>query len=105
MPPSDLPDLRAVRAQHDRAHSRSTWRSGEYTAEEQRFVRAMDAYKRVNRRPYPHWTEVLAVVRALGYRLPEEEGPEVPGDGPCILPMRPRDGPGADVCTPGDGPG
>jgi hypothetical protein len=29
---------------------------------------AIDAYKRVNQRPYPTWTEVLEVIRKLGYR-------------------------------------
>ena len=31
-------------------------------------MRAMDQYKRDNRRPFPTWSEVLEVLRALGYR-------------------------------------
>lgn len=42
----------------------------DYTTEETEFLRAIDRYKVLNRRPYPSWREVLAVVRALGYRKP-----------------------------------
>lgn len=41
---------------------------GEMTSEQFLFVKAIDAYKRVNQRPYPSWTEVLEVMRKLGYR-------------------------------------
>jgi len=41
---------------------------GEMTAEQFLFIKAIDAYKRVNKRPYPTWTEVLEVIRKLGYR-------------------------------------
>ena len=41
---------------------------GEMTAEQFLFVKAIDAYKRVNQRPFPTWTEVLEVMRKLGYR-------------------------------------
>ena len=40
----------------------------DYTEEEIAFMRAMDQYKRDNRRPFPTWSEVLEVLRALGYR-------------------------------------
>src|SRR6516165_10277525 len=40
----------------------------DYTDEEIDFMKAMDQYKRANRRPFPTWSEVLEVVRALGYR-------------------------------------
>ncbi len=39
-----------------------------YTKEEILFLKAMDTYKRANRRPWPSWIEVLNVLRALGYR-------------------------------------
>ncbi len=32
------------------------------------FVMAIDEYKRKNTRPFPTWTEVLEVIKALGYR-------------------------------------
>lgn len=41
---------------------------GEMTAEQFLFLMAIDAYKRVNQKPYPTWTEVLEVIRKLGYR-------------------------------------
>ncbi len=41
---------------------------GEMTSEQFLFVMAIDAYKRVNNQPYPTWTEVLEVIRKLGYR-------------------------------------
>ena len=41
---------------------------GEMTPEQFLFVMAIDAYKRVNNQPYPTWTEVLEVIRKLGYR-------------------------------------
>ena len=31
-------------------------------------MKAMDQYKRENRRPFPTWSEVLEVLRAMGYR-------------------------------------
>src|SRR5438552_18510423 len=40
----------------------------EYTEDEIMFMKAMDQYKRDNRRPFPTWSEVLEVLRALGYR-------------------------------------
>ena len=45
---------------------------------------AIEAYKKVNRRLYPTWTEVLEVVGQLGYRKVEprqvrlDEVPEPP---------------------------
>lgn len=41
---------------------------GEMSSEQFLFVMAIDAYKRVNQTPYPTWTEVLEVIRKLGYR-------------------------------------
>ncbi len=41
---------------------------GEMTPEQFLFIQAMDVYKRVNNSPYPSWTEVLEVMRKLGYR-------------------------------------
>jgi hypothetical protein len=43
----------------------------DYTDEEIDFMKAMDQYKRANRRPFPTWSEVLEVLRALGYRKVE----------------------------------
>ena len=41
---------------------------GEMSSEQFLFVTAIDAFKRVNGRPFPTWTEVLEVIRKLGYR-------------------------------------
>jgi hypothetical protein len=39
----------------------------DYTADEIEFMRAMDDYKRRSGRQFPTWSEVLEVVRSLGY--------------------------------------
>ncbi len=41
---------------------------GEMTSEQMLFVQAIDAFKRVNGKTFPTWTDVLEVVRKLGYR-------------------------------------
>jgi hypothetical protein len=41
---------------------------GELTSEQFLFLRAIDDFKRVNQKTYPSWTDVLEVVRLLGYR-------------------------------------
>jgi hypothetical protein len=43
----------------------------DYTPEQTEFMLAMDKYKRENRRPFPNWSEVLAVAISLGYRKME----------------------------------
>lgn len=53
----------------------------DYTADELEFLRAMEAYRQVNRRPFPSFTEVLAVAKSLGYRRVEPAGP-LPGRAP-----------------------
>lgn len=45
------------------------------SADEVEFMMAVDAYKRLRRRPFPTWREVLAVARSLGYRKVAEPGP------------------------------
>jgi hypothetical protein len=40
----------------------------DYSDGEVEFMRAMDDYKRKSGRPFPTWSEVLEVVRSLGYR-------------------------------------
>ena len=51
----------------------------DYTNDESEFMKAMDRYKRDNRRPFPTWSEVLEVLRALGYRKVAEPS-EMPGE-------------------------
>lgn len=50
----------------------------DYTEDEVNFMKAMDDYKRLNRRPFPTWSEVLEVLHALGYRKVAEPIP-IPG--------------------------
>ena len=47
---------------------------GEMTPEQFMFVLAVDTFKRVNNLTFPTWTDVLEVVRKLGYRktMPSE---------------------------------
>lgn len=56
----------------------------DYSDEEIVFMRAMDQYKRANRRPFPTWSEVLEVLRSLGYRK-TEAATALPG-----VPVQPR---------------
>ena len=41
---------------------------GEMTTEQFLFIKAVDTYKQVNQTPYPTWTEILEIIRKLGYR-------------------------------------
>ncbi len=41
---------------------------GEMTKEQFLFLVAIDEFKKANGRPYPTWTDVLEVIRLLGYR-------------------------------------
>ena len=47
---------------------------GEMTGEQVMFVQAIDAFKRANGKSFPTWTDVLEVIRRLGYRktMPSE---------------------------------
>ncbi|MGD1277853.1 MAG: hypothetical protein ABR964_11610 [Tepidisphaeraceae bacterium] len=51
-----------------RSDDRRCAEEGEMTAEQFEFVMAIETYKKVNKRLYPTWTEVLEVVKQLGYR-------------------------------------
>lgn len=51
-----------------RSDDRRAAEEGEMTDEQFEFLMAVNEYKRVNKRPFPTWTEVLDVMRALGYR-------------------------------------
>ena len=43
------------------------------TDEQFEFLLAVNEYKKVNKRPFPTWTEVLDVIKALGYRKVAEQ--------------------------------
>ena len=57
---------------------------GEMTSEQFEFVMAIETYKKVNKRMFPTWTEVLEVITQLGYRkvrLRDIDMPNVPEPG------------------------
>lgn len=47
--------------------STSALRADEMPADVIEFMTAMDDYKRRHGRPFPNWSEVLQVVKSLGY--------------------------------------
>ncbi len=47
---------------------RKSAEEGQMSQEQFEFLMAIDEYKRQNTRPFPTWTEVLEVIKALGYR-------------------------------------
>ncbi|HXE53990.1 MAG TPA: hypothetical protein VN541_13295 [Tepidisphaeraceae bacterium] len=51
-----------------RSDDRKAAEEGEMTTEQFEFVMAIEMYKKVNKRLYPTWTEVLEVITQLGYR-------------------------------------
>jgi len=53
---------------HRRTEERRAAEEGEMTDEQFEFLMAIDQYKRANQRPFPTWTEVLEIIKALGYR-------------------------------------
>jgi hypothetical protein len=62
----------------------------DYNDDEIMFMKAMDQYKRDNRRPFPTWSEVLEVLHALGYRRVAEPT-ALPGNTPSGDDRRQRD--------------
>jgi len=51
-----------------RTDDRKSAEEGQMSDEQFEFLMAIDEYKRKNTRPFPTWTEVLEVIKALGYR-------------------------------------
>ena len=51
-----------------RSDDRKAAEEGEMTNEQFEFCMAIETYKKVNKKMYPTWTEVLEVIRHLGYR-------------------------------------
>lgn len=51
-----------------RTDERKSAEEGHMTDEQFEFIMAVDRYKKENQRPFPTWTEVLEVIKALGYR-------------------------------------
>jgi len=53
---------------HRRSDERKGAEEGNMSDEQFEFLMAIDQYKRQNSRPFPTWTEVLEVIKAIGYR-------------------------------------
>lgn len=51
-----------------RTDDRRAAEDGHMNEEQLEFIKSIEEYKRVNSRPFPTWTEVLDLVRYLGYR-------------------------------------
>jgi len=51
-----------------RSDDRKAAEEGQMSDEQLEFLLAIDNYKRKNARPFPTWTEVLEVIKAIGYR-------------------------------------
>ena len=47
---------------------RKSAEEGQLSNEQFEFLQAINEYKQKNTRPFPTWTEVLEVIKALGYR-------------------------------------
>jgi len=54
-----------------RSEDRRAAEEGEMTDEQWEFLQAIQRFKQVNSKPFPTWTEVLQVVKLLGYRKVE----------------------------------
>jgi hypothetical protein len=50
---------------------------GEITDDLLEFIMAVDEYKRVNKKPFPSWSEVFEVMKYLGYRKVAPRGTHI----------------------------
>jgi hypothetical protein len=66
-----------------RSDERKSAEEGQMSDEQFAFIMAIDEYKRANSRPFPTWTEVLEVIKALGYRKVAEPQPLAPHGSPA----------------------
>ena len=57
----------ALRRKADQEAFQKRVEEGDLTLEEIEFVRAVDRYKRKFNQPFPTWSEILAIVKELGY--------------------------------------
>ncbi len=57
-----------------------TYPGADYTDEEIEFLMAIERYKRVERKPFPTWSEVLGVLRGLGWRKQTDKETRRQGD-------------------------
>lgn len=60
------------------SEERRSAEEGHMSDEQFEFLMAVEQYKRLNTRPFPTWTEVLEVIKALGYRKVAESQVVIP---------------------------
>jgi hypothetical protein len=65
-----MANWKQVYAVWHKTHPLQAGGEAQLTAEEWELGSAIDCYKRANRRPFPQFSEVLAIIVALGYRRP-----------------------------------
>jgi hypothetical protein len=58
-----------------RSDERKCAEEGQMSDEQFEFLMAINEYKKKNTRPFPTWTEVLEIIKALGYRKVAEPQP------------------------------
>ncbi len=51
-----------------RSHARRSAEEGEMNEDQFEFIMAIEDYKKANGRPFPSFTEILEIAKALGYR-------------------------------------
>jgi hypothetical protein len=61
-----------------REEDRRSAEEGEMTQGQFEFIKAVEAYKKVNNKLFPTWTEVLEVIEQLGYRKCEPREVNLP---------------------------
>jgi hypothetical protein len=72
-----------------RSEDRKSAEEGQMSDEQFEFIMAIDEYKRANSRPFPTWTEVLEVIKALGYRKVADPQPLAPHGSPADTDLEP----------------
>ena len=58
-----------------RSDDRRSAEEGEMNDEQFEFLQAVEEYKKANKRPFPSFTELLEILKALGYRKVAEPTP------------------------------
>ncbi len=64
---------------------------GQMSDEQLKFLFAIEEYKKKNTRPFPTWTEVLEVIKAMGYRKvaePQSLKPFIKDPKPAKVPSK-----------------
>ena len=61
------PDPKSTKQPKQSAKKATATRPDEMSDEVVEFITAIDEYKRLNGRPFPNWSEVLEIVKSLGY--------------------------------------